>query len=221
MSTPALDIVRTAAIRIGDASYRAVSIDSWLSILNERARRMCTRLKLKKRRWLFSTEANNEVYAPPQNLIQLTEMEFTTTPLDRTTFRPLGELFEEEFRQAKANSYPTGDPTGYFMDQGWFWLYPMPTVFYANGVRATGWALPDTITDIASQNLPFADSFQDVLLAGMLSEAYSTLEKYDKAQAQEQKYERIIEESELRLEDRADDRRARMRPRSNTYSGQV
>lgn len=220
-TTKAIAIINDGATRIGDAAFNAVSRDKWLQFFNARARHLATRLRLVKRRALFSIEADNELYTFPDNMVVMTRLEFTTTPSDRRTFRDLKELFEEEWREATSSCYPTGDPTRYFADQGFFYLWPMPSASYTRGGRLTYWGLPNEIVLPDSEAQPFADSMRNLLLEGMLADAYDVLEKYDKAQAQEAKFEALTAQTRLNLEDRSDDRRTVLMPRSRArgYGG--
>ena len=222
-NTRALALIDEAALRIADPAYTRISVPKWTSFFNKRARQLATRLKLKKRRALFSTEADNEIHTYPQNLVVMTALEFTTSPTDRKTFRPVKELEEDEFKAATANNYPTGDPTHYFADQGFLFLVPMPAAVYTNGLRMSYWGLPDAVVDPAVDYLPFAEHMRDVLLEGMIGDGLQVMEKFDAAAMQEQSYERLIGQSELRLEDRSEDRRQSFRPstRVRGYSGQV
>lgn len=222
-ATRVLELVATAGVRIADPAYRAVTIDQWVGALNEVAREMSKRMRLKKRRATFSLEANNPTYTYPNNMIQMVSLEYNPTPSDQKTWRKLGEMFKDEFDQETTNSYPAADPTRYYADAGYFYLVGMPTTDLTNGGRITYWSLPDVVTSASTQFLPIHDAAQDVLLVGMLQRGYMMLEKYDVADRMETKYERMIAQSGLLLEDRSDDRRQSVRPRSlvRGYSGQT
>lgn len=222
-TTKAIAIINECAIRFGDRAFNSVDRDKWLSFMNERARGLATRLRLVKRRALFSIEADNELYTFPDNMVVMTRMEFTPTPNDRTTFRDLREMFEEEWRGATTNTYPTGDPTRYYADQGFFYLYPLPAASYTRGGRLTYWGLPNEVVNYDIDLQPFADSMKNALVEGMLSDAYDAIEKYDVAAKQEAKFEKIVAQAQLNLEDRSEDRRQVLMPRSRVrgYGGQV
>lgn len=219
----ALSLIADCALRVGDPGYKTISIPQWTAILNEIAREMCARLEMKKRRTIFSLEVENAIYTYPDNMIQMVSLEYNPTPADAKTWRKLGEKFRDEFESITTQSYPSCEPTDYFADTNWLYTLGMPTAALADCMRLTYWGTPDTVTDPALHYIPVPDSAASILQAGMLSQGFTMLEKYDRADRQEQKYEKLVAQSELRITDRSDDRRQGIRPRSlvRGYGGQV
>lgn len=216
-----ISTINDCARAAGDPAFKTITRDQWAGILNEVARELCQRLMMRKRRGIFSLEANNAVYAYPSNLVQMISLWYNADPSNNLTWKKLDEKFEDEFQREVSSGYPTGDPSAYFADAEWINTLPMPTTDQPGCMRMDYWGLPTRVTDPAAEFLPIRDSAENILASGMLSRAFVTLEKYDRADREEQRYEKLITTSELRITDRSDDRRARLRARSIGYRGQV
>lgn len=199
-----------AAVTIGDDKFSRVTRDNWKQFINKRMRMMCIRMRLVKRRAYFSIEADNEVYSLPTNCVQMTRLQFNPTPSDRNVYRDLNEKFEDEFRSSTSNQYPTGDPTHYFADQGFFYLLPMPTTDVTLGGKIEYWGLPDGVTS-QDQTFSLPDSMYDILVQGIVIDALRKMEKFDQAQVAEGDWEATIDRTRNTLEDRSADRRSKVR----------
>lgn len=222
MSTLISDIASEASIIIGDDKFSRVTRGNWLVFANRRMRKLCMRLNIVKRRARFNIVANNEIYALPANCVQMTRLQFTDTPSDIGTFRDLRERFEDDFRDATSNQYPTGDPDRYFADQGFFYLLPMPTTSVALGGRIEYWGLPDAA--LAQEDaISLPETMHDLLVEGIVIDAQRKMEKFDQAAVSEQEWENTISETRVKLEDRSSDRRSKVRVSAmqRGFSGQT
>ena len=216
MSVQASTIIASAAINVGDPNYTTITKSEWLDWFNQISRTLATRMRLVKKLGVFTIQADNELYSMPDDCVQMTRVQYNPTPSNVRVYRDLKEYFEDEFRTYTDWNYPTGEPRHYFADQGFFYLLPRPTTLVASGGRVEYWGLPDAVGNLASDPIPFQDRMADCLLLGLEPFAYRRLEKVEMADRSEQKWERLIAQTESKLQDRSDDRRTRVRPASQT-----
>lgn len=222
MSFRVSDIAADGSLVIGDDRYSRVTRDNWLTFVKKRSRLLCMRLNLVKRRAYFTITADDALHTLPTNCVQMTRLQFTSTPSDVNTFGDLTEMFEDEFRASTSNCYPTGDPQRYFTDQGFFYLIPKPTTEVVLGGRIEYWGLPDTVSAQADF-VPLPDTMQDILLQGCVVDAQRKMEKYPEADRLEAEWEANIDRLRNKVEDRSNDRRSKVRLSSQErgYGGQV
>lgn len=212
------------AVLAGDPDYRRVTRPDWLVFLNRTARTMARRMNIIEVEAFFDITADSDLYKLPDDCKQAREFQVTQTPSNANTFYSLDEKFDDEFRLRRQRNRNTGDPKVYLMRQGFFQLDPWPSADYEDGGKITYWAMPDPITDMTIQYVPFANVLRDTLAEGMVVHALKKLEKFDAAIAREKEWEASLVLDRDKMEDRSADRRSKVRPRSSSrgnYDGQV
>jgi hypothetical protein len=212
-----------AATLISDPDYRRVTRPDWLIFLNATARTMARRMNIIEVEAFFDITSESDLYALPDDCKQMREIQVTQSPSDGATYYSLDEKFDDEFRARRQRSRQVGDPKIYLMRQGFFQLDPFPSADYTNGGKITYWAMPDDITDMTIQYVPFANVLRDTLREGMIVHALKKLEKFDAAAAREKEWDASLVLDRNTVEDRSADRRSKIRPLSSRsmYGGQV
>ncbi len=215
MSTNALEIVYEASTLVGDPMFQRITQEDWRHLLNTACRDIARKLRVHRRCALFDIEANSPEYAMPEDCLQIISMQYNDTPQDANTWWWLQEMFEDEFRDATHGTFSAARPIRYLARTDTFLLFPQPDASYAGGGKVTYWGLPDEVTSLSTQNIPFQDTLRDTLRDRMVTFALRRLEKFDAAAQHEKEWVASLTTDRDRLEDRAADRRSRMRPISS------
>lgn len=210
MSVQAIELVTDAAQAVGDPKFSRIFRPTWRAILNRASRDLSKKLKLVKHKAIFDIETDDE-YALPDDCIQVVSFQWNDTPADPSSWRWLGEKFEDEFRAATEQTYPDGDPCEYIVFTDTFHLYPRPDAAIVGGGKITYWGHPDPVTDEGTQLITVRDTARDVLLDRMVILGERLMERFDKAAEYEKEWIASLTTDRDKLEDRSADRRARIR----------
>lgn len=219
MSVPVLRMVNSAARKVGDPNKTRVLLDQWGEIYNEAQRKFCEKVNALKIRNIF-TPTTGQAYTYPTNMTVMTMMEVTDSPGDDDSWREVKEMFEDEFRRATSNRYPSAAlPTHYFSTANWFYLIPRPEVAIVGGGRITHYRLPDAITDPTTAVLQAEDFTEDYIVSRMVIEAKQSLNRLVEAESDLRTWEKEMEGVQDKFDDRSLDRRSSIAPRKNRLFG--
>jgi hypothetical protein len=216
VSVSALQVINEAALQIGDKDFSRVTRPDWRIILNNSCRDLARKLRLVRWTATFDIEDEDE-YALPSDCIQVISMRWNATPDDKTTWWWLEEMFEDEWRSQTHGSHPTGDPRKYLALNDTFHLFPIPESDVVGGGKIVYWGLPDEVTDETTQPIPIMDMLRDTLRERMVIYGLRRLDRFDKADAHEREWQASLTSDRDRLEDRAVDRRSRLRTGPRNY----
>jgi len=211
MSVQVLSVIQDTAAKIGDPAFSQITVAEYLAWANQRARKLCVRMNLVKWVAFADINADDEVYAEPDDCIQLTRLQFSPTPTDPRTFRDLSSYFADEFRARVNWNYPVGDPDSYFADQGFLYLVGRPVADLSQALKIEYWGLPTDMTNAYTDKVPLADTVRDLLADGMEIDALWKLEKRDESLRAAAVWEANIGAIRPKLEMRSTDRRSSVR----------
>ncbi len=217
----AIALVRRAAIMLGDPSMTWITAEAWLELWNISQEDLGTRSRLLQKQLYFDVDTD-DAYGYPPRMTQLTEVEFTSTPTDTATFRPLKEIkTEDEFRQQTAVRYPQGEPQSYFARAAWLHLVPKPDIAYTQGGRLTCWMLPAVVTDLNAATIEFPDFALHKLLERLVIAGKFKRTRTEEAQAEYAVWLNTLDAVNAIADDRSRDAKTSYRPRSlkTAFSG--
>ena len=211
MSIPVIEVINDVALKMGDPGFTQITTDEYLRWANQRSRKLSTKLNLVK--WVAFTdlEQDNELYAEPDDCLQITRLSYSPTPTDARTFRDLHPYFADEFRARVNWTYPVGEPDSYFPDQGFFYLVGRPTASLAQALKIEYWGLPEDMTSASTDTIPFMAKMRDLLADGIEIDALWKLEKREESIAAGKVWEATIGSVRPKLENPATDRRSSVR----------
>lgn len=223
MSTPISYVIDDAAQAIGDPNKQRVTLAQWVGIYNRSNRELCQKANVLGFSDGFTLVANQNRYEYPAGMTVMTAIHVTETPDDKTTFRVLGEYFEDEFRAMVDASYPAASlPTGYFATSSWFHLVPMVSAQIVGGGCITYYGLPDRITVdqvTGGTVIQVPDFAQDYLLRRMIVHGMEQRNRLVEARTALEMWNADMETLQDKLDDRSVDRRSTIAPRKNRFAG--
>jgi len=227
MSTLVSYLIDDAAAEVGDPNKTRIALPQWLSIYNRANRELCTKANILPFSDSFDlrpldpdTGRPQQRYAYPEQMTVLKSIEVSETPDDDNSFRYLNEMFEDEFRERTASSYPTNTlPDSYFADAAWFFLVPIVTATIEEGGWITYYGLPDRIDNVAGAIMQVDDFAQDYLLRRMIIVGLSARNRHAEAATQLAIWDKDMEGLQDKLNDRSQDRRPSLAPRRSPYRG--
>lgn len=218
MGIPVSYLIDDAALGIGDPNKTRVKLDEWVLFYNQAARRFCEKANVLRYRWKFDLNATAE-YPDPAGMTVMTKIEVTQTPENPDSWSDLKEMFEDEFREHVAGSYPTQDlPTHYFKDADSFFLIPRPVNKIVLGGRVNGFGLPDRVFDV-SETFVLPLFTQDYVSRRMQIYAKVARNRLAEAAADLREWDADMEMFMDKVDDRSRDRVSSIAPRKNRYAG--
>lgn len=214
MSVNALTLATEAGRRCGDELFTRITRDDWKDFLNAVCRDIASRFHVVEYESTFDVVANMENYPYPDDMVQIRFMRYSDTPDTAGTYEDVDETPFDEWRERTSRSYPIGTPDEYCPRAGFFSLVPMAATTIEDGGLLSYWGLPADVTDLTTQSLQLPDFFRDYVVAGMVIQGKRKDKAFDEADALERAW--LNQESQMRekMEDRARDRRASLRPKS-------
>lgn len=221
MSTFVQSLINDAAQAIGDPNKQRVQSAQWLSIYNRSNRAICEEVNLLRKLDKFKIVAGQTRYDYPQSMVQLNGIQVSDTPTDEPSFRWLGEIFEDEFREATQGRYPTESlPSRYFATSSWFHLIGAAEVDIVDGGRTDYFGLPDEITDLSTNPvLQVDDLARDYIMEHMIALSMQARNRWAEAELALTAWQKRAEGLQDKLADRSDDRRSTLSPRRNRFGG--
>lgn len=222
MSVNVIDVVNDAALAIGDPDKTRVALDQWLSIYNRANRELCQKANILKYEDYFDLVGLQQRYEYPQAMTVLTKLEVSETPDDEASFRTLGEIFEDEFRERTSGRYPDATlPTQYFATSSWYHLVPAATVTIEKGGWITYYAIPDQIglNEMTNGVMQLPDFARDYLTSRMIIHGMTARNRLVEAKAALELWEADMVTLQDKLDDRSLDRVSSIAPRKNRYAG--
>lgn len=212
-------MVNDAALAIGDPNKARVKNSDWISFYNRSARELCEKADVLQYRAIFNL-GTQALYPYPDEMVALSRIEVNETPTDDDAWRPLDELFEDEFRSRTTGRYPTATiPDSYFADQGGFYLIGRPEAAITGAGRMIFFGLPDRITDVTTATFQLIDIAQDYVTRRMIVYGLKARNRHAEAASELSQWYADVEGLQDNLEDRAKDRRSSIRPRRSPYAG--
>lgn len=215
-------LIERAARRIDDIRLTNVTTPDLLDYLNAVCDDLCTRLEVYERIVVFKVYAE-DLYAYPSDLVQVKWMSFNPDPVgDPDGYKPLGEKFEDEFREDTFGTYPTSEPCEYFASQGYFHLFPRPETIIPDGGKMGYWATPDPIVNAATGFFQLPDFLQHHVVDGMVIHALRQQKRYEEANTMDAVWRAGEADKARPIVDRSSDRRSGLRPRPGSrFEGQI
>lgn len=217
-------ILNDAILACGDPSARNISPDEQLAFYNRTAQKVAKRLNVIEYEAFYDLVANSDLYKLPDDCKTVRKMYATLTPSDLYSYWELDELFEDEHAQATNRQTATGDVKKYYMRQGYFQLYPMPSETLVQGGKIIYWGLPPDVVDPTIETTPFPDICRELLTEGVIIHLLKRQTRLDEAASREQEWTSTMIQDRDTMEDRSRDRRPSLRGRSrfrSYYDGQV
>lgn len=226
MSTTVSQVIDDAAMAFGDPNKQRVETPHWLSIYNRANRELGEKLKIFRFIDEFDllrldpdTGEMLQKYAYPDGMVVMNGIHVSETPSDRATYRWIGEIFEDEFRDRTSGLYPTATiPDSYYATSAWVYLVPAVTADIVDGACIDYFGLPQDVTDV-STNMQAPGLARDYLLRRMVVHAMMATNRVAEANAELELWNADMTGLQDKLEDRSNDRRASLAPRRPRYQG--
>ncbi len=217
MGVRIIELFDDAAGELTDAGRSRIGNDIWLQIYNRAMRDVCSRHPVYTVIDDFDLSAMQGEMPWPDLMVQCTGIQVSDTPSDDTSFRWLGEMNEERFRQSTQQRYMDQAVPDYYSPEGAnrFWLFPRPTADIAGGGIIHYATIPDKATSATLTDFPLPIFARDYVAQRMVYYAHKRLNEYQEAQANNTDWMEHAAEIRERLEDRTDDARPKMRPSSS------
>lgn len=213
MSVQIQSMAIECAREIAAPNMDRVTTDDWLQFANRIARELCVRWKVYEIVSIGDL-VTDERYPYPADLVRLRRVHWTPTPDDLTTFRKLGERFEDEMDALTDYQYRTGDPTGYWARSGFFQLDSIPSAVLEGALKIEYWGVAPDATDYLFGLWPLPDFTRNHAQDGMKVLAKWKLRHYTEAERDWQRWLDGAYFTAERMEDRSEDRRTAFRPRA-------
>lgn len=216
-------IINEVVREIGDAPKNRILEQDWIQFYNDTLESMTRRYKVLEQDATFDIEIEDR-YLYPEDMVQMKRLSATSTPSDPESYREVREKFEDEIRDRERWGKPLGDSyEGYWARATFLQLTPKPTVAVTDGLLISYWKLATRITVVADVELELPAMFRSLVRDRMLIFAKRRLTRYDEMAADLAAWEAELALSAPPIEDRSDDRRSALRPRSarRGFEGQV
>lgn len=206
------DLIDGAAARIRDPQNRRIDRALWLQFYNEVTLKIATELKCLEADANFDVVAAEDRYAYPDDAVVINQVYFSLTPTDINSYKPLGEIFRDEWIMGRGVMVPTGLPTRYYARQGWFTLVPKPDTAIIDGGCVTYRHIPEWLTSEASQAVELPTFMGTFVVDGMIPRAERALRLFAASRENQAQWEQELERMKPQIQDRSEDRRSAIRP---------
>ena len=215
------DMVAEAALEIGDQNKIRIQDPDWITIYNKAQREACERWNVLEYEYQQGTQPTDR-YAFPDLMKQMRTLRTSYTPDDETTFYDLKEMTDDEFRETTRRRYSVATaPTHYFARRDMFHVWPMPAAAVDNALIIICYSLPSRIVSLSGTLLEVPDICTGLIIERMVIEGFRNTDRYEAAQHRYQAWIADGMKVEEAVEDRTDDRRQSVQPKSmrNPLSG--
>lgn len=203
------------ALGFGDVSRTRITNDHLLIWYNAVARDIGSRVDAVRYQAYFDLQVD-DAYTYPDEATTIVAVRVSDNPSDPYNFIDLVEMTEDEYRGNTRLRYPAASrPTHYWPTNTLFHLWPHPAAVIVGGGLIDYYGLPDEVTNWQGAQLPFPAFLRNWVKEGIEIEALKANKQYAEAQAAYTAWAAKEQEYKDRIEDRSDDRRPRLRVRSN------
>jgi hypothetical protein len=205
-----IDIIAQGASIVSDPRQQAIDPLRWLQLYNNAMEWVCRRFRVIERDATFDFEVAEERYPYPDDetigaMVQMRRLQYSPTPTDRNSYRPIRERAEHKARRSTEGQYPQGEPWFYWSRTNYFQVYPQPTETVAASGLISYWSLPIPVVDVVGAvfELPPKTRLIVVDLVGAFGKR--ELNRFDEAQAMMNQIERELAQFYDKIEDMTDD----------------
>ncbi len=207
-------IIGEAATRLDDPNKARILPAGWLLYYNDAIEAITTDWKVLEQDATHDLLQDEDRYDYPDDLVQMKRWKWSPDPTDPTTYVKAGEIFDDEYDRLTTRNLPVGDAEyQYWARANFFQITPRPTATVVDAGLISYWKLATRATDAAIDLFPLPDTLRVLTREHMLMSAKRTLTRYDEYQVDLSSWELRVSKIADKIEDRSDDRRARLRIR--------
>jgi hypothetical protein len=210
------DLISQVAVRLGDPRMTRNIKTDLTAFYNQAIEEITLGWKVLEEDATTDVQANERRYSYPDECVQLRRVRFNPTPIDDTTGWNLIEDFWEEHRSHTNRYIEKNEPRHYCVRANFFELRPMPTADVTDGLFVSYWKLgtPVVFGEESNTSVELSSTFQKYLRDYTAIFAKEKSGRYQEAAADRTSLEADLDRVAGRLEDKSDDRRSQLRPRS-------
>lgn len=204
------DHIGEAASGVSDPRQQSISATRWLQLYNNAGDWICRRFRVLERDATFNFEAGEERYPYPDDptigaMVQMFRLQYSPTPTDRNSYRPIKERPEHVARKSTSWQYPTGEPWFYWARKSFFMVYPQPTETIAAAGLMSYWSMPIPVTSVVGAVFELPPKLRLINVDLLTAFGKGELNRYDEMELALARIEREIAQFYDRIEDQADD----------------